>query len=104
MGFKEFIIGFNKVFIRFLMARFSAQADPDPTRSGGRGGVTLSCAIVLPGRKSVFRAGFRPDSIHRPFGRPKVRGRADFEALRLESGQKLFPEARFPAGKHYCET
>ena len=33
-----------------------------PRASPGPGGGTLCYAIVLPGRKSGFRAGFRPDS------------------------------------------
>ncbi len=75
-----------------------------PGSSGG-----LCCAIVLPGRKSVFRAGFRPDSNserfkigplagRRPAGRPILR------FFRLESGRSPARKAQFPARKQYCVT
>ena len=71
--------------------------------------ITLRYAIVLPGQKSGFRAGFRPDSnresikIGPPAGlRPG--GGAIFEALPTRIRPKSGPEARFLARKHYCVT
>ncbi len=62
-------------------------------------------AIVLLGRKSGFRAGFRPDSslesliIGPPAGR-----RADVEDFTRRIRPKSGPEARFPFRNHYCVT
>ncbi len=64
---------------------------------------TLCYAIMHPGRKSCFRAGFRKPQ-KRPSGLPKAGRRADFEALPARIQPKSCPEARFPARKHYCAT
>jgi hypothetical protein len=49
---------------------------------------TLYYEIMHPGRKSGFRARFRPDSNHESLsGRPKDGRRADLRLSRLESGQ-----------------
>ena len=66
---------------------------------------TLCYAIVLPGRKSAFRAGFWQDcylestDIGPPAGR-----RADFGAVPVAVRPKSVPEGRFTARKHYCVT
>ncbi len=65
--------------------------------------------VVLPGRKSGFRARCQPyygqESLKigtaaglRPAGGPILR------LARLESGRNPAPGARFPARKHYCAT
>ncbi len=56
--------------------------------------VTLCYALVLPGRKSAFRAGIWPDCYREitEIGSPA--------GLRPKSG----PEGRFPGRKHYCVT
>jgi hypothetical protein len=54
----------------------------------------LCYALVLPGRKSGFRTGFRPD-----FGRSLVG--TDFEAFPIRIRPKSGPEARSPARKHF---
>ncbi len=70
-------------------------------------GPTVLCyAIVPPGRRSGFRAEFRPDSngenikigpsADRPSGRPKAGRRADFEIflIRIRPGSRISgPEA-----------
>jgi hypothetical protein len=65
-------------------------------------GCILCCALVLPGRTSGFRAGFRPDSGResRPPGRPFAGRRADFKAFPIKILPKIGPETRFPARKH----
>ena len=71
-------------------------------------GCTLCCAIVLPGRKSAFRAGFWPDcyreSTELALGRPSAGRRADFGAFPVAVRPQSGPEGRFPARKHYCVT
>ncbi len=60
----------------------------------------LFYALVLPDRKSVVRAGFRPDSTREAL-KMALRGRrADFEAFPTRIRPKSGPEARFPARKH----
>ena len=62
-------------------------------------------AVVLPGRKSVFRAGFRPDSNRESIKiGPSAGRRSDFDAFPTRILPKSGPEDRFPARKHYCVT
>jgi hypothetical protein len=80
---------------------------PKIDRKSGAG-FTLCYAIMLPGRKSAFRAGFcrtatgkAPKSALRPaFGRPEP----DFGAFPVAVRQKSGPEGRFPTRKQYCVT
>ncbi len=74
---------------------------------------TLCYAIVLPGRKAAFRAGFWPDCYREstdigppagPSGRPKAGRRADFGVFPIAVRPNCGPEVRFPARKHYCVT
>ncbi len=62
---------------------------------------TLGYAIMLPGRKSSFRAGFRPHSNRESL---KAGRRADVDAFPIRMRPKSGPEARFPARKHHCVT
>ncbi len=63
----------------------------------------LCCTIVLPGRKSGFRAGFGRILVgkleHRPSGRPKADRRTDCEVFPIRIREKSGPEARFLARK-----
>ncbi len=64
-------------------------------------GRPLCYAIIRPGRKSGFRAGFRPDSARESIEiGPPAGQRTDFEALPIHTRPKFGPEARFPARKH----
>ncbi len=66
--------------------------------------LTLCYAIVRPGRKSGFRAGFRPDSGRESLricplaGGPKAGRMAALHAFPIRIRPKSCPEARFPAG------
>ncbi len=60
---------------------------------------TLCYAIVLPGRKSGFRAGSGKHR-NRPSGRPSAGRTADFEAFPIRNRATSSPEARCPARKH----
>ena len=69
---------------------------------------TLYYAIVLPGRKSAFRAGFWPDcyrgestDIGPPAGLRPAGRRADVVSFPVAVRPKSGPEARFSARKHY---
>jgi hypothetical protein len=65
----------------------------------------LCYSIVLPGRKAVFRAGFRPDSIRESHKiGPPAGLKADVEAFPIRIWSQCGPEARFPDRKHYCLT
>ncbi len=61
----------------------------------------LRCAIVLPGRKSAFRARFWSD-----WYRENTEGQpgADVGAFPVAVRPKSGPEGRFTARKHYCVT
>ncbi len=85
-----------------------ACSNPDPVREGARwvtGFWYPMLRIVLPGRRSGFRAGFRQDfsrgssKIGPPAGR-----RADFEAVPIRIRPKSGPEAQSPSQKHHCLT
>ena len=66
---------------------------------------TLCYPIVFPGRKSGFRAGFRPDSSRENIKVCLHTGRrAEFEAFPIRIRSKSVPGVRFPARKHYCVT
>ncbi len=70
---------------------------------------TLCHAMVLPGRKSVFRdsilAGMLPGSRRNcPSRWPNASGRADFGAFPVAVRPKSGPEGRLTARKHYCVT
>jgi hypothetical protein len=65
---------------------------------------TLCCSIVLPGRRSVFRAGFRLDSCRENSGRRKASRRAYIAVFPFRVRPKSGPEDRFPARKHLCVT
>ena len=64
----------------------------------------LCYAILLPGRKPVFRAGFRPDSDRESLTIGPPAGRRDLEVIPIKIRPKPNPEARFPARKQYCVT
>ncbi len=66
---------------------------------------TLCCARLLPGRKSAFRAEFRPDSRREclTIGPPAGR-RTDFDAFPIRIWAKSGQQARFSTRKHYCRT
>jgi hypothetical protein len=99
-----------------LVRKPSFKASPTPERPVFNGVAlpirhhnTLCYALVLPGRKSSFRAGFRSDSHQenlkigpptglRPAGVPF--SRLTPTRIRPEFG----PEARIPVREHYCET
>ncbi len=73
-----------------------------------RHGDTLCYALVLPGRKSAFRAGLAGllpgRHRNRPFGRPKAGRRAEFGAFPVAVRPKSGPEGRFTGRKHYRVT
>ncbi len=58
---------------------------------------TLGYALVLPVRKSGFRAGFRPGSSRESF---KIGRRADFEASPIRVRPRSGLEAGVPVRKH----
>ena len=61
--------------------------------------------IGLPGWKSGFRAGFRPDSNRENIKiGPSAGRRADFEACPSRIRPTPGPDDRFPARKHFCVT
>ncbi len=70
---------------------------------------TLCYAVLLPGWKSGFRAGFHQDSgrenikIGSPAGLWPAAGPILMFA-HLESDPRSGSESRFPARKHYCVT
>ena len=93
------------VSLRVCVRDLEEHLDPAYT-GGGSGGpivsLTLCYAMVLPGRKSAFQAGFQPESnwesltIGPPAGlRP---AEADFEAFPNRIQPKSYPEDRFPIG------
>ncbi len=59
---------------------------------------------MFPGRKSGFRAGFRPDSGVENLKIDPPAGRADFEVFPITIWPKSAPETRFTARKHHCIT
>ena len=61
----------------------------------------LCYAILLPGRKPIFRAGIRPDSDRESF---EIGQKAHSEAFPIGIRPKSGPEIRFPARKHYRLT
>ena len=61
----------------------------------------LCYAILPPGRKPVFRAGFRPDSDRESL---EIGQRAHSEAFPIGIRPKVGPEIRFPARRHYRLT
>ncbi len=69
--------------------------------------VTLCYAIMLPGRKSSFRVGIRPDSnreslkIGPAAGLGPAGRRANFQAFLIRIRPKSGVGHRFPARKHY---
>ena len=62
---------------------------------------TFCYAIVLSGRKSEFRAGFRSDSNRESFRMGLL---ADFEAFPIRIQPNSGPEYWFPSRKQYCIT
>ncbi len=64
---------------------------------------TLCYAVVLPGLKSAFRAGFRPDC-YRESSRPKAGRRADFCVFLVVVRPKSGPEGRLAVRRHYFVT
>ena len=67
---------------------------------------TLCYAIVLPGRRSGFRAGrfLVGGDQNQLSGRPKAGRRGDFDAFPMGILPKSGTETRFHARKHYCVT
>ncbi len=74
--------------------------DTRPTGGGSARPTTLCYEIMLEGRKSIFRAGFRPDSDRKVLTIGPPTGRKPAEGLILRVS-KSGPEERFPAQKHY---
>ncbi len=75
----------------------------------GRAISALGYTIVLPGRKSGFRAGFRPYSNMEnikigPLAGRRLAGGPILRLSLLESWPKSGPEAGVPALKFYCLT
>ncbi len=62
---------------------------------------TLTYALVLPGRNTVFRAEFWPDSKKESF---TIGRRADVDEFPTRTQAKSGPEARSLARKHKCVT
>ncbi len=75
------------------------------TLSTGNLNPTPCYTIVLPGRKSGFRAGFQPDSSQVSLKISTAAGRRDdLEAFLKRIRPTATPEAGNPARKHYCVT